>query len=211
MRSLVTAGLPKAAWTHEAHVAIGACYVLRYGESAVNELRRGIKRHNAAVGTVDTPTSGYHETLTCFWAGVVSRLVRGASDPWLAARQADGTLGMAPVSGACTIDMAFGTQIGAFGWLCTGQPGLGQPYSTVLSPNGRIAYVAGYQPGAVTALRVADTDGALVAVGPCLPAGQDATPQGVARPDGGRPVHPQPHPRLPDRGCAGGRAGRPDG
>jgi len=80
--------LPKASWTHEAHVAMGACYVVRYDASAVDELRRGIKRHNAAVGTVDTPTSGYHETLTCFWTSVVSRLVRGYSDPWLAARSA---------------------------------------------------------------------------------------------------------------------------
>jgi len=80
--------LPKAAWTHAAHVAMGACYVVRYGSSAVDELRRGIKRHNAAVGTQDTATSGYHETLTCFWTAVVSRLVKDYSDPWIAARHA---------------------------------------------------------------------------------------------------------------------------
>jgi hypothetical protein len=80
--------LPKTAWTHAAHVAMGACYVVRYGAAAVDGLRRGIKRHNAAVGTLDTATSGYHETLTCFWTGVVSRLVKGYSDPWLAARHA---------------------------------------------------------------------------------------------------------------------------
>lgn len=80
--------LPKAEWTHAAHVAMGACYVVRYGEAAVDELRRGIKRHNAAVGTLDTAHSGYHETLTRFWAGVVSRLVAGYTDPWLAARHA---------------------------------------------------------------------------------------------------------------------------
>lgn len=80
--------LPKVDWTHAAHVAMGACYVVRYGDAAVDELRRGIKRHNAAVGTLDTATSGYHETLTCFWTGVVSRLVKGQRDPWLAAREA---------------------------------------------------------------------------------------------------------------------------
>ena len=85
--------LPKAAWTHAAHVAMGACYAVRYGETAVDELRRGIKRHNAAVGTLDTATSGYHETLTCFWTGVVSRLVEGYSDPWLAARHAVARVG----------------------------------------------------------------------------------------------------------------------
>lgn len=87
--------LPKAAWTHAAHVAMGACYVVRYGSSAVDELRRGIKRHNAAVGTLDTATSGYHETLTCLWTGVVSRLVKGYSDPWLAARHAVDRVGQA--------------------------------------------------------------------------------------------------------------------
>jgi len=87
--------LPKAQWTHEAHVAIGATYVVRYGAAAVDELRRGIKRHNAAVGTLDTRTSGYHETLTCFWAGVVSRLVKGVADPWLAARKAVDAVGQA--------------------------------------------------------------------------------------------------------------------
>ena len=87
--------LPRAAWTHEAHLAVGACYVVRHGSSAVDELRRGIKRHNAAVGTPDTATSGYHETLTCFWTGVVSRLVKGISDPWLAARRAVETVGQA--------------------------------------------------------------------------------------------------------------------
>jgi hypothetical protein len=80
--------LPKAAWTHAAHVAVGACYGVRFGERAVDELRIGIKRHNAAVGTIDTPTSGYHETLTRFWSSVISRSVTGISDPWLAARHA---------------------------------------------------------------------------------------------------------------------------
>ena len=80
--------LPKADWTHAAHVAVGACYGVRYGERAVDELRIGIKRHNASVGTLDTETSGYHETLTRLWAGVVSRFTAGVSDPWLAARQA---------------------------------------------------------------------------------------------------------------------------
>ena len=85
MSAWETGRLPKAQWTHAAHVAMGSAYVVRYGPAAVDELRRGIKRHNAAVGTLDTETSGYHETLTCFWTGVLSRYLEGASDPWLAA------------------------------------------------------------------------------------------------------------------------------
>ena len=67
---------------------MGAGYVVRYGEKAVDEMRRGIKRHNAAVGTLDTQDSGYHETLTRFWIRVLSLLGAGYSDPWLAARHA---------------------------------------------------------------------------------------------------------------------------
>jgi len=85
--------LPKAEWTHAAHVAMGSVYVVRYGTSATEEMRRGIKRHNAAVGTLDTETSGYHETLTCFWTSVLSRWVEGYSDPWLAACHAVGRFG----------------------------------------------------------------------------------------------------------------------
>lgn len=51
-------------------------------------MRRGIKRHNAAVGTADTPDSGYHETLTRFWIRILSLRLGGYSDPWLAARHA---------------------------------------------------------------------------------------------------------------------------
>jgi hypothetical protein len=85
--------LPKAAWTHAAHVAVGAAYSVRYGPGAVDELRRGIKRHNEAVGTTSTGAVGYHETLTCFWAGVLSRVVSGLVDPWLAACHAVKLLG----------------------------------------------------------------------------------------------------------------------
>ncbi len=85
--------LPKVQWTHAAHVAMGAGYVVRYGEKAVDEMRRGIKRHNAAVGTLDTQDSGYHETLTGFWIWVLSLRVSGYSDPWLAACHAVETFG----------------------------------------------------------------------------------------------------------------------
>ena len=85
--------LTRQEWTHGAHLAAGACYVIRFGEGASDELRRSIKRHNVAVGTLDTETSGYHESLTRVWAAVVSRCVSGLTDPWLAARRAVETFG----------------------------------------------------------------------------------------------------------------------
>lgn len=77
--------LTRAEWTHGAHVALGACYVTRFGAGAVDALRAGIRRHNAAVGTPDTETSGYHETLTRLWAEVVARAIDGIRDPFEAA------------------------------------------------------------------------------------------------------------------------------
>ena len=60
--------LPKPQWTHAAHVAVGACYTVRFGASALEHTRAGIRRYNEAVGTVNGPDSGYHETLTRFWS-----------------------------------------------------------------------------------------------------------------------------------------------
>lgn len=77
--------LPQAAWTHAAHVAIGACYTVRFGSLALDRIRAGILRYNAAVGVANTDTSGYHETLTRFWATVIAEAVRGSTDEWQAA------------------------------------------------------------------------------------------------------------------------------
>lgn len=60
--------LPKARWTHAAHIAVGACSTVRYPDSAFERIKNGILRYNAAVGTENSETSGYHETLTRLWA-----------------------------------------------------------------------------------------------------------------------------------------------
>lgn len=80
--------LPKCEWSHAAHVTIGACYAVRHGASAIDRTREGIRRYNTAVGTANTDTSGYHETLTRFWADVLALLVAGETDEWQAARRA---------------------------------------------------------------------------------------------------------------------------
>ena len=61
---------------------------MRYGEGALAKIREGILRYNHAVGTANTESSGYHETLTRLWAGVVAEAVAGFSNEWLAARHA---------------------------------------------------------------------------------------------------------------------------
>ena len=77
--------LPKAHWTHAAHVAVSACYTVRFGDSAFNHTKAGIIRYNESVGTINGPDSGYHETLTRFWSTLIGQHLTGISDPWPAA------------------------------------------------------------------------------------------------------------------------------
>jgi hypothetical protein len=78
-----TGRLPKPEWTHAAHVVV--CAATAWGGGAVDEvfsaMKRGIVAYNEAVGTANTATSGYHETLTRFWAGVVVGHLRDAAPP----------------------------------------------------------------------------------------------------------------------------------
>ncbi len=53
--------LPRAEWTHAAHFA-AALWMLRAG--TIDELPDTIRRYNAATGTANTDTTGYHETIT---------------------------------------------------------------------------------------------------------------------------------------------------
>jgi hypothetical protein len=80
--------LPKPQWTHAAHVAVSACYTVRFDESAFDSMKAGILRYNEAVGTINGPDSGYHETLTRFWSTLIARHLQGITDPWQAACRA---------------------------------------------------------------------------------------------------------------------------
>ena len=75
VQAFETGSLPKAAWTHAAHVVVGANYVSLHGEDlALAMMRQRVRAYNEAVGTVNSATSGYHETLTRFWIAVLARL-----------------------------------------------------------------------------------------------------------------------------------------
>ncbi|NYF78955.1 hypothetical protein [Granulicella arctica] len=68
--------LPKARWTHAAHLLTGACYVHGLGEeAAIEQMRGAVRRYNEAVGGQNTSTSGYHETITVFWIKVLAVLL----------------------------------------------------------------------------------------------------------------------------------------
>lgn len=65
--------LPKEEWTHRAHLKVAYLYLNLFSKpEALERLRAGILAYNAAQGIQDTPTGGYHETLTQIWLQLVS-------------------------------------------------------------------------------------------------------------------------------------------
>src|SRR5215208_7184478 len=70
--------LPRAEWTHAAHLTVALWHLLQLDwPEATARVRRGIKRYNAAHGIAPTPTGGYHETLTLFWLRFVRSYLEG--------------------------------------------------------------------------------------------------------------------------------------
>ncbi|MCU0620900.1 MAG: hypothetical protein MUC69_05290 [Gemmatimonadales bacterium] len=77
--AFVQGTLPASAWTHEAHLRVGLWHVRRHGpEAALPLLRARIRAYNEARGTANTPTSGYHETITRFYVWLIAGFLRKA-------------------------------------------------------------------------------------------------------------------------------------
>ena len=69
--------LPLDQWNHRAHLKVAYLYLNRFSyDEALERLRAGIKAYNAAQGILDTPTGGYHETLTQVWLQLVNTTLR---------------------------------------------------------------------------------------------------------------------------------------
>lgn len=76
--AFVACTLPASEWTHEAHLRVGLWHVRQHGaEAALPLLRERIRAYNAARGTANTPTSGYHESVTRFYVWVIATWLRG--------------------------------------------------------------------------------------------------------------------------------------
>jgi hypothetical protein len=73
---LLTRSLPRAHWTHEAHLAACTWLVRDRPDIAIErELPAIISAYNEAVGGVNDDTQGYHETITqVYIAGVKAHL-----------------------------------------------------------------------------------------------------------------------------------------
>jgi hypothetical protein len=72
--------IPKAEWTHHAHLVVGLWHVHRYGpDEALTRLRTGIRTLNAHHGTPNSATEGYHETITRAYVLLLSEYLQ--TDP----------------------------------------------------------------------------------------------------------------------------------
>jgi hypothetical protein len=70
--------LAKAEWTHHAHLTVGTWHVHRYGvTAAVGLLRDGIRALNESLGTINSDSGGYHETITRAYAHLIAAFLAG--------------------------------------------------------------------------------------------------------------------------------------
>ena len=77
MRGLIARTLPKAEWTHHAHLRAGLWHALHYPDDvALDLLRERIRAYNDATGVANTASSGYHETITRFNLHVIRMYLR---------------------------------------------------------------------------------------------------------------------------------------
>jgi len=76
---LLAHSLPKAEWTHEAHLAACTWLLLeRPDMDPEAELPGIIRSYNEAVGGVNDDTQGYHDTLTQLYIRAVRHFLAGA-------------------------------------------------------------------------------------------------------------------------------------
>lgn len=70
--------LPKAEWTHEAHIATSCWLILERPDIAPErDLPDLIRRYNESKGGVNSETEGYHETITQIFIHTLRRALAG--------------------------------------------------------------------------------------------------------------------------------------
>lgn len=73
--------LPIEQWTHQAHLITAAWYLYHHEQDAATcLLRSGIIAYNVSQGGKNTPTGGYHESITLFWIWAVNAFVAPRKD-----------------------------------------------------------------------------------------------------------------------------------
>ena len=75
------ATVPAVEFTHAAHLVVGLWHVQTYDEAdALTQMRAGILRLNAAHGTANSDTRGYHETITRAYLVLLAQFARAHAD-----------------------------------------------------------------------------------------------------------------------------------
>lgn len=71
------AAISRDRWTHRAHIRMAFLYLRELPfDEALTRIRSGIQTLNRANQVPETPTSGYHETVTVGWARLVASTLR---------------------------------------------------------------------------------------------------------------------------------------
>ena len=77
VQSFRTKQLPEEKWTHEAHLTTGIWFLKNYNyHESICYLRSGIIEYNASLGNKNTPSNGYHETITLFWMQIMATFIK---------------------------------------------------------------------------------------------------------------------------------------
>jgi hypothetical protein len=76
IREFEARSLPKSRWTHQAHLVVGLWYLSHHSPAeALSIVCQRIRAYNETVGTANTDTSGYHETMTrLFLHGIAAHI-----------------------------------------------------------------------------------------------------------------------------------------
>ena len=73
--------VPASEFTHAAHLVVGLWHAASLDEAtALTRMRAGILRLNAAHGTPNSDTRGYHETITRAYLMLLARFARANAD-----------------------------------------------------------------------------------------------------------------------------------
>ncbi|HEY1125093.1 MAG TPA: hypothetical protein VGE65_05635 [Sphingobium sp.] len=79
--AMLNCTLPKAAWTHEAHLSTCLWLLLERRDIDVDaEIGTLIRRYNLSAGGVNDDTQGYHETITRVFVAAVQRYLARAGE-----------------------------------------------------------------------------------------------------------------------------------
>lgn len=82
IREFEAGSLPKSRWTHHSHLVVGLWYLAHHSaDDALSIVRQRIRAYNEAVGTANSDTGGYHETLTrLFLRGISEHIAAHSSE-----------------------------------------------------------------------------------------------------------------------------------